>query len=266
MNIIKYISGHGVAADGTFAPRPNAICIQEIDYSIQWKLDIEPQRLSLYKRGRLFSNRSSPWPTTSTSSRGLLISLVRSHLRPGQLEFARPTIAKDSKVPWGTTVADRVMAPYHQHLFDVRIDRAIGSYSNSFVYSDSLQMPWDDKLNPLGAGYVTKESMVNRAGPVEDSLEDGRVFNIGNHNVESVRNSPSDKAGANPLADASGSARLLVPATVRVRGVTHLGYEVKESSTVPSRRLHESITWRSWNKVLGQEPQLRCQRRHRHLA
>ncbi|KAK7414025.1 hypothetical protein QQX98_007057 [Neonectria punicea] len=76
------------------------------------------------------------------------------------------------------------MAPYHQHLFNVRIDPAIDGHSNSFVYSDSVQMPWDNRLNPLGTGYVTKESTVNRAGPVEDSLKDGRVFKIVNQNVE----------------------------------------------------------------------------------
>lgn len=76
------------------------------------------------------------------------------------------------------------MAPYHQHLFNVRIDPAVDGHQNSFVYSDSVQMPWDEKLNPLGTGYVSKETTINRAGAVEDSLADGRVFKIVNPNVE----------------------------------------------------------------------------------
>lgn len=78
-------------------------------------------------------------------------------------------IEADAKVPWGTRVADGVMAPYHQHLFNIRIDPAIGgTNNNSFVTTDSVPMPWDDKLNPLGTGYVTTEFIAHRAGPLDD--------------------------------------------------------------------------------------------------
>ncbi|KAJ0383321.1 hypothetical protein COL922a_010714 [Colletotrichum nupharicola] len=93
-------------------------------------------------------------------------------------------IDKDSKVPWGTRVADGVMAPYHQHLFNVRIDPAFDGHQNTFTYTDSVAMPWDEKLNPLGTSYVSKETPVIRAGPVEDSLKDGRVFKIVNENIQ----------------------------------------------------------------------------------
>lgn len=91
-------------------------------------------------------------------------------------------IGKDDRVPWGTRVADGVMAPYHQHLFNIRIDPAVGGHKNSFVTSDSVVMPRDEKLNPLGTGYVTQEQYAYRAGPVEDDLAKGRVFKIINEN------------------------------------------------------------------------------------
>lgn len=86
--------------------------------------------------------------------------------------------AQNAKVPWGTLVADGVMAPYHQHLFNLRIDPAVGGQSNTFAYSDSVPMPWDEKLNPLGTGYISEETQVIRAGPVEDDFTKGRVFKI----------------------------------------------------------------------------------------
>ena len=57
-------------------------------------------------------------------------------------------IEEDAKVPWGTRVADRVMAPYHQHLFNIRIDPAVGGHQNTFVTSDSVRMPWDESSTP----------------------------------------------------------------------------------------------------------------------
>ncbi|KAI3204309.1 hypothetical protein CBS147311_3984 [Penicillium roqueforti] len=93
-------------------------------------------------------------------------------------------IDKDAKVPWGTRVADGVMAPYHQHLFNIRIDPAVGGHSNSFASTDSVPIPWDDDLNPLGTGYVTEEKILDRAGPVEDDFSKGRVFKILNEGLQ----------------------------------------------------------------------------------
>lgn len=93
-------------------------------------------------------------------------------------------IGEDAKVPWGTRVADGVMAPYHQHLFNIRIDPCLGdSNNNSLVISDSVAMPWDEKLNPLGTGYMTTETTVHRAGPIDDDINKGRVFKIVNENA-----------------------------------------------------------------------------------
>lgn len=91
-------------------------------------------------------------------------------------------INKDATVPWGTRVADGVMAPYHQHLFNIRIDPAVGGHKNSFVTSDTVAMPWDDKINPFGTGFVTDEKTCHRAGHVDDDVAKGRVFKIVNEN------------------------------------------------------------------------------------
>lgn len=93
-------------------------------------------------------------------------------------------IDKDVKVPWGTRVGDGVMAPYHQHIFNVRIDPAMGGDKNTLVYADSVRMPWDEELNPLGTGYITQETVINRESHVDDSIENGRVFKVVNRGVE----------------------------------------------------------------------------------
>jgi primary-amine oxidase len=87
-------------------------------------------------------------------------------------------INSQANVLFGTRVADGVMAPYHQHLFNLRIDPAIDGHKNSLVAVDSVPMPWDEKLNPFGTGFCTEEKIIYRAGVVDDDLSKGRVFKI----------------------------------------------------------------------------------------
>lgn len=63
-----------------------------------------------------------------------------------------------------TRVAHGVMAPYHQRLFNLRIDPPIGGHKNSLVVSDSEALPWDFEVNTHGVGYITQEEIVQRAG------------------------------------------------------------------------------------------------------
>ena len=78
------------------------------------------------------------------------------------------------------------MAPYHQHLFNGRIDPAAGGSKNTFTYSDSVQMPWDKRLNPMGIGYTSQQNTAYRAGHVKDNVQDGCVFKIVNENVQNL--------------------------------------------------------------------------------
>lgn len=87
-----------------------------------------------------------------------------------------------AKVPWGTNVGPGVMAAYHQHLFSVRIDPAIDGHDNTLYYEDSVPMPVDKEFNPFGMGYVSKQTVLSKAGFADLSVERNRVFKIRNDN------------------------------------------------------------------------------------
>ncbi|XRM38196.1 hypothetical protein ABZX51_001627 [Aspergillus tubingensis] len=186
LGMIKYIDGHVVSVDGNASPRPNAICIHEIDNGIQWKH-------TNHRTGKatVVRKRQLVLQTIITVANYEYIFMWYFD-QSGEITFeTRATgilstqpIGKDVVVPWGTRVADGVMAPYHQHLFSLRIDPAIGGVHNSFASTDSVAMPWDDQLNPLGTGYVTEQKILDRAGHVEDDVSKGRVFQILNENIE----------------------------------------------------------------------------------
>ncbi|OJJ42255.1 hypothetical protein ASPZODRAFT_20648 [Penicilliopsis zonata CBS 506.65] len=186
LGMIKYIDGCVVAADGTPAPRPNAICIHEVDNGIQWKH-------TNHRTGKatVVRKRQLVLQTIITVANYEYIFMWYFD-QSGEITFeTRATgilstqpIGEKVKVPWGARVADGVMAPYHQHLFNLRIDPAVGGHLNSFASTDSVAIDWDEELNPLGTGYITQQTILDRAGHVEDDISKGRVFKILNENIE----------------------------------------------------------------------------------
>lgn len=76
-----------------------------------------------------------------------------------------------------------VMAPFHQHLFSLRIDPAIDGFANTVTYEDSVALPKDVELNPYGVGYGVKQTVLSKAGSAETNVEQHRVFKIRNDSV-----------------------------------------------------------------------------------
>ncbi|KAK7432956.1 hypothetical protein QQZ08_000427 [Neonectria magnoliae] len=187
LGMIKYLDGHVVKADGNPDPRPNAICIHEIDNGIQWKhTNFRTGNATVVRKRQLVLQ------TILTVANYEYIFLwyfdqageITFETRATGILSTQPVDPEPSvQVPWGTRVADGVLAAYHQHFFNLRIDPAIGGLKNSFSSTDSVPMPWDEVINPLGVGYVTQESILDRAGHVNDDVSQGRVFKVINEKV-----------------------------------------------------------------------------------
>lgn len=84
--------------------------------------------------------------------------------------------------PWGTNVGPGVMAPYHQHMFSLRMDPAIDGFKNTIYYEDSVPLP-EDENNPYGVGYTTEQTVIKNSGTANTSVDRHRVFKIRNDNV-----------------------------------------------------------------------------------
>ncbi|EEH39876.2 amine oxidase [Paracoccidioides lutzii Pb01] len=95
--------------------------------------------------------------------------------------------------PYGTLVAPGVLAPYHQHLFSLRIDPAIDGFDDILVVEDSIPMPLDNPKihNSLGIGYITSQVTAQVESTLDTDITKGRVFKITNENVRNpVNNGP----------------------------------------------------------------------------
>lgn len=150
-------------------------------------------------------------------------------------------IDKDASVPWGIRVADSVMAPYHQHLYNVRIDPAVGSRNNSFMHSDSVRLPRDKEMNPLGTGYQGHTG--SPSGPAgrqyrrRPDLQDNQPV----HPKSRVLNTDRIQGRSYPVANASCPAGLLALEAFGVRRAPAVGDEISRQTTVSGWRLHEPL-------------------------
>ena len=77
------------------------------------------------------------------------------------------------------------MAPYHQHLFSLRIDPAIDGHKNSLMLEESHAMPINDPSvhNPFKIGYKTTNSIIETESGHDLDISNGRIFKIINENV-----------------------------------------------------------------------------------
>ena len=124
-------------------------------------------------------------------------------------------------VPWGTNVGPGVMAPFHQHMFSLRIDPAIDGFKNTVYYEDSVPMPYDEN-NPYGVGYTTEQTILQNSGTANTSVDRHRVFKIRN---DSTTNPITYKPVAYKLQTAPSQMMLASP--------NSMGYKRAEFATKP---------------------------------
>ncbi len=168
---IRYLDA--VVSDDLGNPEtlPNAICIHEEDHGLLWK------------HTDIFNNMAAE----SRRSRRLVISYIATvgnydygfywyFYQDGTISFeAKSTgIVQTSAVepgagsPYGTEVAPGLLAPYHQHLFCVRLDVAVDGLANTVEELDVVPVP-PGPDNPAGNAFTARTTVL------ADSAEGGRT-------------------------------------------------------------------------------------------
>ncbi|KAK6373511.1 hypothetical protein LTS17_008003 [Exophiala oligosperma] len=84
----------------------------------------------------------------------------------------------NEQVPYGKVVAPGVMAPYHQHLFSLRIDPWLDGQKSSFSTSESVPMPLDQDTSPFGVGYRTRGSIIESESARDLDITKARTFRV----------------------------------------------------------------------------------------
>ncbi|KAK4133513.1 hypothetical protein BT67DRAFT_383051 [Trichocladium antarcticum] len=181
---IKYFDGWLASNAGMPLKMPNVICCHEIDDGILWKHTNTRTGNAAVTRSRVLVLQ-----TIITASNYEYIFLfyfgqdasIHYEVRATGILSTAP-IAMGTTVPYGTVVAPGVLAPFHQHLFCLRIDPALDGRHNSLVVEESHPLPVSDAAvhNPFGVGYATRSTTVARETGLDLDHAANRVFKMVN--------------------------------------------------------------------------------------
>ncbi|KAJ5641637.1 Copper amine oxidaseN2-terminal [Penicillium lividum] len=183
---IKYFDGLRTDAQGTPIQLKNVICMHEQDAGLQHKH-------TNYRTGAatVVRNRQLVVQMICTvANYEYIFAFIFDQAANIELEVRATGIlstvpfdnTNGQTVPWGTNVGPGVMAPFHQHMFSLRIDPALDGFKNTIYYEDSVAMPEDDS-NPWSVGYTTEKNIIKQSGSAFTSVDRHRVFKIRNDNI-----------------------------------------------------------------------------------
>jgi len=182
LGVIKYFDGWHNTSSGEPLKLPNVICCHEQDDGILWKHTNFRTQNAVVTRSRILVLQT----IITVSNYEYIFAFHFAQDASIQYEVRATGILSTcqinigDKVPYGTIVAPGVLAPYHQHLFNLRIDPAIDGHTNSLQVEESEAMPIEDLVihNPFGVGYTTRSSIVDHEGALDLDFTKNRVFKI----------------------------------------------------------------------------------------
>jgi primary-amine oxidase len=186
---IKYFDAWHNTSTGEPMKLPNVICCHEQDEGILWKHTNFRTGGAVVARARVLVLQMvvtvSNYEYIFAWRLGQDASLEYEVRATGILSTVPINIG--DTVPYGTVVAPGVLAPYHQHLFCLRIDPAVDGDENSLQVEESIALPvGDDKIhNPFAMGYVTESKIVEEESGMDLDFTKNRVFKIVNEGKKS---------------------------------------------------------------------------------
>ncbi|KAJ6164885.1 hypothetical protein N7470_003557 [Penicillium chermesinum] len=186
LGLIKYFDGWHTTKSGEPLKLPNAVCCHEQDDGILWKHTNHRTQNAAVTRSRILVLQTiitvSNYEYIFAFHFGQDASIHYEVRATGILSTAPINVG--DKVDYGTVVAPGVLAPYHQHLFSLRIDPAIDGPANSLQVEESHAMPINDPTihNPFGVGYHTKSDIVATESGLDLDFTTNRTFKIINEN------------------------------------------------------------------------------------
>ncbi|KAJ3499515.1 hypothetical protein NLG97_g268 [Lecanicillium saksenae] len=186
LGTIKYFDAYHNTPDGEPMKMPNVVCCHEQDDGILWKHTNFRTKNPVVARSRILVLQTiitvSNYEYIFTWHFGQDASIFYEIRATGILSTVPTDMEVNEKIPYGTVVAPGVLAPYHQHLFSLRIDPAIDGFSNSLVIEESAALPIDDPSvhNPFGIGYITKQRIIEEEGGFDLDFNTNRTFKFVN--------------------------------------------------------------------------------------
>ncbi|PSN70859.1 hypothetical protein BS50DRAFT_659666 [Corynespora cassiicola Philippines] len=183
---IKYFNAYRSDTEGNPVLMNNVVCLHEQDNGLQYKHSNWRTNSATVVRNRqlvvqmicTLANYEYVFAYIFDQAAGIEVELRAT----GILSTTPLDNANGVTVPWATNVGPDVSAPYHQHMFSLRIDPAVDGFLNTISWEDSVPLPPGPE-NPYGAGYRTVGDVFRKSGSATTSVDKHRVFKIRNDSI-----------------------------------------------------------------------------------
>ncbi|KAF4468704.1 primary-amine oxidase [Fusarium albosuccineum] len=185
---IKYFDGWRTDSKGIAVQLKNVICLHEQDSGILHKHTNYRNAQATVVRNRQLAVQMICTVSNYEYIFAWYFDLaggIEFEVRATGILSTAPINNQDGlSVPWSTNIGPGVSAPYHQHIFSLRIDPAIDGFNNTVVYEDSVPLPPELGVeDPYGVGYIAKTTVFDKAGYAENNVDTARSFKIRNDSV-----------------------------------------------------------------------------------
>lgn len=184
---IRYFDANFVTSRGEPFTIKHAICLHEEDEGILWKhTDWRSGEVEVRRSRRLVASFIATvgiydyafyWNFYLDGSLGLEVKLTgianSCALEPGQ------------KPQHGTEVAPQLCAPYHQHVFNARLDMCLDGPLNSVYEVNGKAVPPSSK-NPYGNAFVAEHTLLEREADAQRlcNMPSSRYWKVVNRSVK----------------------------------------------------------------------------------
>jgi primary-amine oxidase len=190
---IQYFDAHMTDSRGGVSTIQNAVCLHEEDNGIMWKhTDWRTEEVEVRRSRRLVVSFISTvgnyeyafyWNFYQDGTLELEVKLTgvanTMALMPGE------------KPVYGTEVAPQLNAPYHQHIFNVRLDMSLDGENNSVYEVNSKRVPRGEQ-NPYGNAFIAEHTLFEREQDAQRlcNQASSRFWKISNPSVRNKMGQP----------------------------------------------------------------------------
>lgn len=183
LGFIRYFDAHMTNSRGELMSIPNAVCMHEEDFGILWKhTDWRTNQVEVRRSRRLVVSFIA---TVANYEYGFFWYFYQDGTIQLEIKLSgimNTTTLKPGEVSrYGTEVAPRLNAPYHQHFFCTRLDMSVDGPTNTVQEVNTRSLPPGSENPHLNAFYaevtpLTREAEAQRT----TSLAEARFWRIVN--------------------------------------------------------------------------------------
>jgi primary-amine oxidase len=190
---IHYFDAHMVNSRGALATIKNAICLHEEDNGILWKhTDWRTKEVEVRRSRRLIVSFIA---TVGNYEYGFYWNFYQDGSLQLEIKLTgvvnTTAVMPGEKPKHGTEIAPQLNAPYHQHIFNARLDMSVDGTSNSVYEVNAERSPRGDE-NPHGNAFVARQTLFEREKDAQRlcNMTSSRYWKVVNPSVENRMNQP----------------------------------------------------------------------------